>query len=238
MQNPQSYRHLFFDLDGTVTPSRSLVLPDMQEALRAVLASNRDVIIVSGAEVQQARYQTNDMPFVYLGQNGNHAYDGIQKIDLWRELLTDEEKAEVYAHIQSIPRTWEVVDEKDLVEDRGSQVAYSLLGHNSDKEKKSTFDPKGALRQQLLATYPFISNTMQVVIGGTTCFDYIKKGFHKGKNVSRLIAERGWKKEECVYTGDALYAGGNDETVLGVIDTHEVARPEDTLLFIQAVLRG
>ncbi len=236
MQNPQSYKHLFFDLDGTVTPSRSLIEPAMAETMKALLASGRDVVIVSGADVNQARFQTNDMPCIYLGQNGNHAYDGIEKKDMWRELLTQEEKDEVHAHIRLIPKTWEVVDEKDLIEDRGSQIAYSLLGHHADRAKKAAFDPGGKFRQELLAKFPFVSDHMQVVIGGTTCFDYIKKGMHKGRNVTKLITEKGWQKEECVYAGDALYPGGNDETVLGVIETKQVADPKETLAFIQSVI--
>lgn len=236
MQNPQTYRHLFFDLDGTVTPSRSLIEQPMADIMQKVLASGRDVIIVSGAEVKQALSQTGGMPFVYLGQNGNHAYDDMQKQDLWREYLTDEEKEEVFSHIRSIPRTWQVPDENDLVEDRNSQISYSLLGHHADKAQKSAFDPKGAVRQELLAKYPFFSNSMQVVIGGTTCFDYIKKGYHKGRNVMKLINDRGWKKEECVYVGDALYHGGNDETVIGVIDTESIENPNGTHAFLEKVL--
>jgi hydroxymethylpyrimidine pyrophosphatase-like HAD family hydrolase len=186
--------------------------------------------------VQQALSQTGGMPFVYLGQNGNHAYDEKVKKDLWREYLTDVEKKEVLAHVASIPRTWEVPDEKDLIEDRNSQISYSLLGHHADKAQKSAFDPKGALRQKLLAEYPFVSDSMQVVIGGTTCFDYIKKGFHKGRNVMKLIHERGWNKGECVYVGDALYAGGNDETVIGVIDTQAIENPDGTYAFLKEVL--
>ncbi|MBY0539120.1 HAD-IIB family hydrolase [Patescibacteria group bacterium] len=233
---PSQYRHLFFDLDGTVTPSRSLIEVPMVESMKKILESGRDVIIVSGAEVKQALYQTGGMPFVYLGQNGNHAYDEKQKQDLWREYLTDSEKEEVFAHIRSIPRTWEVPDENDLVEDRNSQISYSLLGHHADKAMKSAFDPGGKIRQELLAKYPFVSDSMQVVIGGTTCFDYIKKGFHKGRNVAKLIAERGWKKEECIYVGDALYPGGNDETVIGVIDIQAIENPAGTVQFLQSVL--
>jgi phosphomannomutase len=230
-----AYRHLFFDLDGTVTPSRSLILPDMKRAMLALLDSGTDIIIVSGAEVKQALFQTDGLPFVYLGQNGNHAYDKKTDTELWRELLTPEEKKDVFAHIDSIPRTWEVTDEADLVEDRNSQIAYSLLGHHADKAAKTTFDPKGELRQELLKKYPFVSDTMQVVIGGTTCLDYIKKGFHKGRNVGRLIHERGWGKDECVYVGDALYPGGNDESVVGVIETKPVTKPEDTLEFLRSI---
>lgn len=210
----------------------------MKQALLGLLESGRDVIIVSGAEGKQSRYQTEDLPLIFLGQNGNHAYDGKTKTDLWRELLSESEKKEIYTHIASIPRTWPVKDESDLIEDRGSQIAYSLLGHHEDVSKKEVFDPTSKNRIQMLKEYPLISDTVEVVIGGTTCLDYIQKGKHKGYNVTRLIQERGWKKEECIYIGDALFPGGNDEKVLGVIDTKQVENPIMTLEFVNSILHG
>ncbi len=236
--NPSAYRHVFFDLDGTVTRSRSLITPEMRTALSGLLESGRDVIIVSGAEVKQGRYQTEDLPIFYLGQNGNHAYDGKTQSDLWKEQLSDSEKAQIYAHIKSIPVTWDVVNKHDLIEDRGSQISYSLLGHHEDVSKKEAFDPGGKRRAQILQERLLASDTIEVVIGGTTTFDYVKKGLHKGFNVARLIADKGWKKEECIYLGDALFVGGNDEKVLGVIDTKQVANPDETLLYVNSILHG
>ena len=46
--------------------------------------------------------------------------------------------------------------------------------------------------------------------------DYFKKGKNKF-NINRLIDLKGWEKEECLFFGDALFPGGNDETVNGVI---------------------
>jgi len=236
MTKPQDYRHIFFDLDNTVTRSRSAITPEMKSALLGLLESGREVIIVSGAEVSQALKQTENLPLIFLGQNGNHAFDGKRQSDLWREQLSDSEKAQIYAHIKSIPVTWDVANKHDLVEDRGSQISYSLLGHHEDVSKKEAFDPKSERRMQILVEHPLVSDTIEVVIGGTTCFDYIRKGFDKGHNVTRLIQERGWKKEECVYVGDALFPGGNDEKVLGVIDTKSVANPDETLGFVQKIL--
>ena len=44
----------------------------------------------------------------------------------------------------------------------------------------------------------------------------------------------GWKKEECVYFGDMLFPGGNDESVIGVIDTEAVENPDDTLNILRS----
>ena len=45
-----------------------------------------------------------------------------------------------------------------------------------------------------------------------------------------------WKKEDCLYVGDALFPGGNDETVIGIVPTHAVKDPDDTFRFIESNL--
>jgi hypothetical protein len=72
--------------------------------------------------------------------------------------------------------------------------------------------------------------------GGTTTFDFTIAGKHKGFNIMRLIEKEGWKKEDCVYVGDALFPGGNDETVIDVIATHAVNDPDETFRFIEQSL--
>lgn len=222
--------HLFFDLDNTVTRSRTKIGEEMKEVLNG---SEKDIIIVSGATCEQITLQLDDVSCFKLGQNGNHAEDKNGDL-IWKELLTDEEKVEIMKHVESVPRTWEVGNINDLVEDRGCQVSYSLLGHHEVIDKKEAFDPKSEIRKTLLEKYPFLSETLQVKIGGTTCFDYTAKGKHKGFYVERLIEKMGWKKEECVYFGDMLFPGGNDESVIGVIDTEAVENPDDTLNILRS----
>ena len=60
---------------------------------------------------------------------------------------------------------------------------------------------------------------MIVKIGGSTSLDYIHKDRHKGANVQKLIDHMGWDKDKCIYFGDGLFPGGNDEAVIGVIET-------------------
>ena len=43
----------------------------------------------------------------------------------------------------------------------------------------------------------------------------------------------GWNKEECLYVGDALFPGGNDAVVVGVVPTHQIKDPDDTFRFIK-----
>lgn len=220
-----TYKHLFFDLDNTITRSRSTIHSDLKKLLSE---AEFDVIIVSGATCPQIATQVDRLPCFKLGQNGNHglALDGSI---LWEEKLSQEEVSEVFAHIETIPRTWEVTDEADLVQDRKCQVSYSLLGHNEVLEKKEAFDPESSKRKELLSKYPFVSAELEVRIGGTTCLDYTKVGRHKGYYVAQLIERMGWSKDECAYYGDMLFEGGNDESVIGVIETVSVDNPKETL---------
>ncbi len=223
MEQSKTYTHLFFDLDNTVTRSRSKIAPQMYELLRSL---PQDIIIISGASVDQIRFQMDGVPCYLMGQNGNHAVFGAE--ELWCDLLSSDEIAEVEAHIASLPRTWDVPNEDDLIENRGSQVSYSIYGHHAPVADKERFDPDQEKRRMLLSANPLVSETIEVKIAGTTCLDYFRKGRNKGYNVARLISHRGWSKDECLYFGDALYPGGNDETVIGVIETVEVSDPQHT----------
>lgn len=218
---------LFFDLDGTLTPSRQSIKPAMADFLRKL---DHTIIIVSGSTNEQIRRQVGPLSYFSLGQNGNQAVDDKER-PLWNNVLTSAEKAEVFAHVKIIKDniTHQIPDENDLLEDRGSQISFSIYGHHAPPEAKKACDGDFKKRRALLTNHPFVSARMEVQIGGSTCLDYFKKGSNKGSNVRRLIEMNGWKPEDCVYFGDALFPGGNDETVIGTIDTIPVRDEDDTL---------
>lgn len=219
-------KHLFFDMDDTVTQSRGHIDQDMYDFFSTLPL---DIIIVSGAATQQIRTQVGDLSLYRLGQNGNHAIHPSGTV-LWEEKLSKDHATVVHAHIQSLQKlyTQEITDIQDLVEERGAQISYSLIGHHEDLEKKKACDPEQTVRKSLLARVPLSHTEIEVKIGGTTCFDYFQKGRNKGYNVRRLIDTQGWNADDCLYFGDALYPGGNDETVVGVIDTVAVRNHRHT----------
>lgn len=232
MKNLHEYEHLFFDLDDTLTLSKSPIEQEMKDVLTR---SGKDIIVVSGAEIARIGVQTCNFPAYYLGQNGNDSVDNKGK-RLWQDFLTPEEKATILRHNSQLLLMcdWYIQNSADLVDDRGCQISFSTIGHHEDIVRKKTFDPDSHVRLGMLKRFPFISDIVEVKIGGTTTFDYFRKGAHKGANVARLIKELGWNKAECVYFGDKLHDGGNDETVVGVIDTIPVTSHEHTLALLQA----
>lgn len=227
-------KHLFFDLDKTVAPPRQPILPHMFELLSRL---PHDIVIVSGQEVPRILVQTNELSTIRLGQNGNHATEA-DGTELWNVPLDEVHQQEILAHIHKIIDILdhEVNHEWNPIENRGAQITFSPIGNIAPVELKMTYDPDRKRREALLAQIPFVSDELTVKIGGSTSLDYIHKDRHKGTNVAKLIAHKGWSKDDCVYFGDGLYPGGNDEAVIGIIDTHPVDDHEHTYRILRESL--
>lgn len=215
-------KHLFCDVDGTITASRSKITDKMYAAL-AEIRFKYDIIFVSGASKEQMMFQTDGFPAEYLAQNGNDT-------PYWKNEI--ENPKEIFHHIDSLG-----VDhyDKELIEHRGSQISLSMVGHHAPLELKKAYDPDKKKRKALLKKFPFKSDKFEVVIAGTTCFDYFLRGMNKGANIKRLIALKNWRSDECLYVGDSLFKGGNDESVKGVIPTKSVKDEMETLKFVESL---
>jgi phosphomannomutase len=220
------YKHLFFDMDQTIAPARQPILDTMFNLL---CNTGRDIVIVSGQEVEKIKWQSNNLPAFVLGQNGNHAEapDGTL---LWNIPLEPHHRDQILDHISEIMAILdhEVNHDWNPIEDRGAQITFSPVGNTAPAELKKLYDPTRAKRDHFLKSIPFASEDLVVKIGGSTSLDYIHKDRHKGTNVQKLIDLMGWNKDECIYYGDGLFPGGNDEAVIGVIETVLVSDHEDT----------
>ena len=219
-------KHLFFDLDKTVAPPRQLILDDMFALLSAL---SYDIIIVSGQTVPKIEWQTNSLNTIRLGQNGNHAVE-VDGTELWNIPLTREQTREILAHINKLIEKLDhpLNHEWNPVEIRGAQITFSPIGNTAPVDIKMAYDPDRKKRDALLEKVPFVSEELVVKFGGSTSLDYFHKERHKGTNVARLIDLKNWNKNECIYFGDGLYPGGNDEAVIGVIETIAVDDHEHT----------
>ncbi len=226
-----TYKHLFFDLDKTIAPARQPILPEMF-ALLSSLA--QDIIIVSGQLGEKIAWQSNNLHAYRLGQNGNEATDQDENV-LWNTPLSENHRQEILAHIAKLVAELDEAPNEAWapIEDRGAQITFSPIGNTAPVEIKMTYDADRKKRDALVEKVPFISEELVVKIGGSTSLDYIHKDRHKGTNVQKLIDLKGWNKDECIYFGDGLYPGGNDEAVIGVIETVSVEDHLDTYKKLQ-----
>jgi phosphomannomutase len=222
----KSYQHLFFDMDKTIAPARQPILPEMFELLSGL---PHTITIVSGQEVSKINWQSNNLTSYTLGQNGNHATD-LENNELWYMPLEPHHIDEIRSHIDAMIARLdhELNHDWTPIEERGAQITFSPIGNTAPVDIKLAYDPDRQKRFNLLKEVPFESEELIVKIGGTTSLDYFHKDRHKGTNVARLIEQMGWDKQACVYFGDGLYPGGNDEAVIGVIDTIPVEDHLDT----------
>jgi len=214
---------IFFDMDGTITESKQVATKKMLDALR-----NIKFVLVSGQTIERMKYQVPGLDGIYLAQNGNHAVEVRGRIEneIWKVELSHEQKKEILAHIKSYADV-----KKDQLEDRGCQISYSFVGHNADIKIKKRFDPEGSKRTKILEEHPFDG----AYVGGTTTIDYIP--INKGQNITKFCKLKDINPFDTFYVGDALFPGGNDETVIGVIPTHAVKEPEETFIFVQSLLK-
>ncbi|HWO07548.1 MAG TPA: HAD-IIB family hydrolase [Candidatus Paceibacterota bacterium] len=237
-------KHFFFDLDKTLTVSRSPMALPHQEIFDH-LCNTRDVVVVTGGTVEQIREQVTprfEGKYYALAQSGNHAID-ISGAELWREAINEAQSDAVHAFIEKLKRHFDltVKDENDLVEHRGAQISYSVIGFHEDVEKKYAFDPDEKKRAAALAMLSEDVKRLndvgiEVTPAGTTTYNFILLGKHKGYNVKRLADLKEWNQDDCVYVGDALFPGGNDESVIGVLPTKAVTNPEDTFQYLAGLL--
>ena len=73
----------------------------------------------------------------------------------------------------------------------------------------------------------------EIRIGGTTSIDITRKGVDKAYAISKIKDLLKVKDEDIIYVGDALYKGGNDETVKSTgVDFIQELGPNDTLEFL------
>lgn len=241
-------KHIFFDLDSTLTPSRAEILPD-HKPLFERLCQSKDVSVVSGGMMEQFKKQ---LPieqkglYYVLSQQGNYALDKNGAV-LWQERVTSEQE-EVARNVAAIfieafqkIRPTHITDMNDTFENRGSLLAISVVGFHAPNEIKYAADPDQSIRRQLIADHPgeveqLRKVGLQIMPAGTTTFDIILEGKHKGYNITRFIEKMGWNKDDCLYIGDALFPGGNDETVIGVIATHPVEDQNETFQYIEQEL--
>lgn len=197
----------FFDMDGTVTESRQLVSDKMRDTLNEL---SRLPVIISGAEKSRMLKQLYGVKAILMPQNGNETH------------LTEQQKETILDWIGQV--------ELDMIDDRGCQISLSMVGHSADLELKKDYDPDGSKRRAIIAdkgTRVLDDNGIQVKIAGTTCLDFFVHT--KGQNITKLLKKMGWDAEDCIYYGDALYEGGNDESVIGIMETVQVSGPDELL---------
>ena len=225
---------VIFDLDDTLTPSKSS-MDDEMALLISELLKKHTVAVVSGGDIKQFEKQfvskLSNKNILMFPTNATKMYDGDMNL-IYEETL--ENKPKIFDAFKLSCKGFGISWDKDILEDRGSQVTFSALGQDAPLELKSKWDPDVSKRKVIADRLRGLLPEFNITIGGTTSVDVTKKGIDKAYSLVKLY-EMGFKKEDMLFIGDALFVGGNDYPMKEAgIRCVSVSSVEDT----KSIIRG
>lgn len=244
---------LAFDVDGTLTESKSRIQPEMIDALHRAMFSGLDIVLVTGGQLSQITSQVSDHLNIPSGKviyayptSGARAFainDKHQTNELYAKLITDAEKEHIlsclYSSIMFVGFKTPLRSPEwgPAVEDRGTQITYSALGQSAPLDVKRSWDPVGIKRKRLISAMNLILDGFQARMGGTTSVDITRDGIDKKYAMQKFLDETKYSKDDVLFFGDALFPGGNDYPVaeFGIVSIG-VKSPKDCLISITNVL--
>jgi len=242
-----------FDLDGTLTVSKSPITTEMANLIKK-LTTQKIVVIISGGSFHQFETQflplfLNDINLVdslknliLLPTSGSQRYEYDLERKVWRctdsvnmtpvikgkviNILNDV----IVSGLYDIPPN----PKGNIIEDRGTQISFSALGQLAPITEKELWDPEHKKRQKIKIALEPLMPEVGIVIGGTTTLDFLPAGFNKATGLNRLLLKLNLDKSDMVFIGDALFPGGNDYSVQEAgIETLSVKGPEETVQIIK-----
>ncbi len=245
-----------FDLDGTLTVSKSPITKEMADLLKELI-KQKIVVIISGGSFNQFKTQLlppfdGDESFTKYLQNlillptsgtQRYIYDETKKD--WQLVEKVSLSIDVKEKVKKLLQ--EIVDSGsydlspnpfgDFVEDRDTQITLSGVGQLAPVDAKKLWDPNQSKRRKIVAALEPNLPEVDLLINANSSIDILNKGFNKAVGINLLLNKMGMQQSELVFVGDGIFPGGNDySTHEAGMDTVPVKGPEETALFIKNVL--
>ncbi len=238
---------IVFDLDNTLTESRTPILPKTASLLRELLKQTR-VAVISGAAFWQFEKELLEPLGASDWELANLYILTTSGAELWTykncwqriyaEKISKKDKNRVRAAFRSVLG----LDEKalkPLMDDRDSGMTYSALGRDTPADLKHLWDPDQKKRAALVEKLSPMLAGLELKIGGTTSIDVTNAGIDKAFGVRKIVEYAKVPASQTVFVGDALFAEGNDAPVLRVgVKIMETDGPESTQKIMDSFLQA
>lgn len=240
-----------FDLDGTLTKSKSPMTPDMGEALARLIA-RVPVAVTSGGWFPQ--YEKQFLPYLpenFVRENLYLFPSSASRCYLYRDGawtvryahdFTPAERDEIMAALKASLEEAGLGEDPTPVwgpriEDRGSQITFSALGQRAPVEEKAKWDPDKTKRTPVRDGVARRVPGLSVRMNSYSSIDITKEGLDKAYGVRQYSELTGIPIGEMLYVGDGLFPGGNDEVVVATgIPTHKVSGPDESKALIEKMV--
>ena len=245
---------IIFDLDGTLTKSKSDLDNEMASLISELLRL-RYVAVTSGCSFQQLKNQflsrlpkrtnlRNLFLFPTCSASGYY-YDRRRG----RFCLSYSNLLPEHA-VRRVVRSFEMVFMEigyvhprktygPVFENRGSQLTFSALGQKAPLRLKQKWDPNQKKRLRIRRLLKTQLPGFEITIGGTTSIDVTKNGVNKTLCVKKLEKHLSTKRENMLFVGDALFKGGNDYIVRSTgVRCLSVSGPKQTKKLIRRIIQN
>ncbi len=241
------------DMDGTLTPSKSMVEPSMVKLITALL-NYKDFAVIGGGRYSQFQNQfvaglpSNSAAFsrLYLFPTCAttfYRFVNNQWKQIYAENLETAERSKImHAFDVALAESGYKKPDKvfgEVVEDRGTQITFSAFGQQAPLEVKKVWDPDAKKRLNIKKHLEKLIPEFEITIGGMTSIDVTRKGIDKAYGVMKIKEILGYGMDEMMFIGDALFEGGNDYPVRRTgVECIQVNDPKDTEKILEAVIAG
>jgi hypothetical protein len=242
---------IVFDLDGTLTESKSDIDEEMATILCGLLERRKVAVIGGGAREQfqkqflaHLRCPETLLENLSILPTSGASFFRFQKNN-WRKVyqyyLSRRERTKIYKAFKKAFKEIGYVKPKKtygkIIEDRQSQITFSALGQKAPLAQKEKWNQKNDVRRRLKKTLEKYLPGFEVRLGGLTSIDITKKDLNKAFGVKEIMKSLSVSKKDVIYIGDALYKGGNDAAVLKTgVDTIQVSGPKEVKQIILKLL--
>ncbi|NDK08108.1 HAD-IIB family hydrolase [Candidatus Gracilibacteria bacterium] len=246
------FKMIVFDMDGTITPSRGEMKPDMVILFKELLKKYK-VGIISGGDfvrfqIQILQFLGDDIELLknlyicptqggkmYVYKNGN--WEKLYSLD-----FSIEERKHIISVLENAIEKLGFKPEKtfgELIEDRETLICYALLGQEADQSLKSAYDPDLLKRKKIREYIKDDLKGFEISISGSSSIDIIREGFDKAFGIQKMMEVTLLNKNQVLFVGDRIIAGGNDFPPLEKlgITSKKVFSLEDTMEFIKELLK-
>lgn len=248
-----------FDLDGTLADSKSPADDRMTELLDQLL-DKFHVCVISGGKFEQFQKQLlsnlnadpDKLVKLHLMPTCGtryYAYDGIKKSwkEVYAENFTETEKQKIITALNKGFDDLGYREKKvygECIEDRGSQVTFSVLGQDivdvlgkEGVRQKEGWDPDNKKKLELRDYIAPLIPEFEVRVGGVTSIDVTKLGIDKAYGMKKLTEILEIDQDDILFIGDRLQEGGNDYPVKAMgIDSLQISHWRETAIAVETLL--
>ena len=219
------------DADGTLTESRQPIDDEVAYLIAKILRAKVFCGISGGDEALLCRQfepllkreDFNGKNFFLSATSGAALFrlESRNPRIIYRKYLTSGEKSQIEKIIHALADEFYLKpatkDSGPLIEDRGSQITLSCLGHRAPNDLKAKWDPDGKKRAAMIdwicgnkKKITLDTNGLDIRMGGATSLDFLKKGIDKQYGIKRLLDYLRINKVDAIFFGDKTHRQGND----------------------------